>query len=50
MVSKTQWPELVGMTGEQAVKIIKQETGKNKRGLDVFINVSSRFSKCYDGS
>jgi len=25
--SKKQWPELVGKTGLEAVKIIKQETG-----------------------
>jgi len=25
---KKQWPELIGTKGEEAVKIIKQETGK----------------------
>ncbi len=25
---KNQWPELIGTKGEEAVKIIKQETGK----------------------
>lgn len=25
---KQQWPDLVGMNGEEAVRIIKQETGK----------------------
>jgi hypothetical protein len=27
VLNKSQWPELVGTKGEDAVKIIKQETG-----------------------
>lgn len=26
---KTQWPELVGQTGEEAVRVIKEETGRH---------------------
>jgi len=35
-VSKKQWPELVGKTGLEAVKIIKQETG-NLRMLYIYM-------------
>jgi hypothetical protein len=37
--NKRQWPELVGMNGDEAVKIIKQETGNN--GNDSSLNLLS---------
>ena len=35
---KTQWPELVGKTGQEAVNIIRQETGnmRHDRRMNVF--------------
>ncbi len=46
--SKKQWPELVGKTGQEAVKIIKQETG-NIRMLHICIKLYlDRFQKCHD--
>ena len=35
---KTQWPELVGKTGQEAVNIIRQETGnmRHDRRMHVF--------------
>lgn len=37
--TKTQWPELVGQTGEQAVKIIKQETGQEQSDVHLVVNI-----------
>ena len=39
---KTQWPELVGTNGDQAVRIIKKETGKEIYGSQV----NDRFYEC----
>ncbi len=51
-MSKKQWPELVGKTGLEAVKIIKQETG-NLRTLYIYMyrnlfDYLNRFQKCHD--
>ena len=33
---KTQWPELIGQTGEEAVRVIKEETGRHSFDVPLF--------------